>query len=145
MQTIADIMTHDVISIAPQDTLQAAAAIMKDTDIGVLPVVDGQRLVGMITDRDIAVRGVASGLPLESPVADIMSEDVLHCYDNQSVDEVLTDMGDMQTRRLPVLDHETEALVGIVSLGDLSQVDTDLSGEVLREVSSPSPPPPPMS
>ena len=145
MQTIADIMTPDVVSVSPQDTLQRAAQMMRDSDIGSLPVVDGQRLAGMLTDRDITIRAVAGGLSLDTPVVEVMSEDVLHCYDDQSVEDVLNDMGDMQTRRLPVLDHATEALIGIVSLGDLSHVDTMLSGDILREVSSPIPPAPPMS
>jgi len=145
MQTIADIMTRNVVSVSPQDTLQTAAQMMRDSDIGSLPVVDGQRLAGMLTDRDITIRAVAGGLSLDTPVVEVMSEDVLHCYDDQSVEDVLNDMGDMQTRRLPVLDHATEALIGIVSLGDLSHVDTGLSGDILREVSSPTPSAPPMS
>ncbi|MFL6710650.1 MAG: CBS domain-containing protein [Massilia sp.] len=145
MQTIADIMTRDVVSVSPQDTLQTAAQMMRDSDIGSLAVVDGQRLAGMLTDRDITIRAVAGGLSLDTPVVEVMSEDVLHCYDDQSVEDVLNDMGDMQTRRLPVLDHAREALIGIVSLGDLAHVDTGLSGDILREVSSSTPPAPPMS
>ena len=140
MQTIADIMTRELVSVAPHDSLREAAQRMRDADVGALPVVDGKRLVGMLTDRDITIRAVAEDLELDSPVEDIMSEDVLHCYDNQSVDDVLSDMGDLQTRRLPVLDHATEELVGIVSLGDLSRFDPSLSGDILREVSSPAPP-----
>jgi CBS domain-containing protein len=140
MQTIADIMTRDLECVAPQDSLREAARRMRDADIGALPVVDGQRLVGMLTDRDIAIRAVAEDLDLDTPVEDIMSEDVLHCYDDQTVEDVLNDMGDMQTRRLPVLDHNTEQLVGIVSLGDLALQDPTLSGDTLREVSSPAPP-----
>jgi CBS domain-containing protein len=83
---------------------------------------------------------VAEDLELDAPVEAIISEDVLHCYDDQSVEDVLNDMGDLQTRRLPVLDHETEELVGIVSLGDLSRFDPSLSGDTLRDVSSPAPP-----
>lgn len=140
MQTIADIMTRELVSVAPHDSLREAAQRMRDADVGALPVVDGKRLVGMLTDRDITIRAVAEDLELDAPVEDIMSEDVLHCYDDQSVEDVLSDMGDLQTRRLPVLDHETEELVGIVSLGDLSRFDPSLSGDILREVSSPAPP-----
>jgi CBS domain-containing protein len=140
MPTIADIMTRELVSVAPHDSLREAAQRMRDADVGVLPVVDGHRLVGMLTDRDITIRAVAEDLELDAPVEAIMSEDVLHCYDDQSVEDVLSDMGELQTRRLPVLDHETAQLVGIVSLGDLSRFDPSLSGDTLRDVSSPAPP-----
>ncbi len=139
MQTIAEIMTREVISVSPQETVQRAAQIMKDTNIGALPVCDGQRLVGMITDRDIAIRAAAAGNePDDTRVEEIMSEDVLHCFDNQSVDAVLEDMGDMQVRRVPVLDHATQMLVGIVALADLAQRDVGDTEKTLKEVSAPT-------
>src|SRR5690349_8120916 len=108
MQTIAEVMTRDVVSVTPQDTVRRAAQMMDEMDVGALPVCDGQRLVGMITDRDITVRAASMGQePEGTTVAEVMTEDVLHCLDNQSVDEVLEDMGDVQIRRIPVLDHET--------------------------------------
>lgn len=139
MQTIADVMTRDVMTVTPQDTISRAAHIMKEMDIGSLPVCDGQRLVGMITDRDIAVRGAATGQePDDTLVGELMTEEVLHCYDNQSVEEVLEDMGDVQIRRVPVVDHDTDMLIGIVSLGDLSSIEAEGVDETLREISAPS-------
>jgi CBS domain-containing protein len=141
MQTIADVMTHDVMSVTPQETIRQAAQLMKQLDVGSLPVCDGQRLVGMITDRDIAVRGASTGQePDDTMVGELMTEEVLHCYDNQSIDEVLEDMGDVQVRRVPVIDHETDMLVGIVSLGDLSAIKAEGVDETLREISAPSEP-----
>ncbi|MES2741021.1 MAG: CBS domain-containing protein [Pseudomonadota bacterium] len=139
MQTIAEIMTRDVISVSPQDTVRRAAQIMKETNIGALPVCDGQRLVGMITDRDIAIRAAAAGNePDDTRIEEVMSEDVLHCFDNQSVDEVLQDMGDLQVRRVPVLDHETQMLIGIVAFADLAQRDVEDTEKTLKEVSAPT-------
>lgn len=141
MQTIAEIMSRDVVVVAPQDSIMQAAELMEDLDVGSLPVCDGQRLVGMITDRDITVRGVTAGqTPDETLVEEVMSEDVLYCYGNQSVEEVLEDMGDLQIRRMPVLDAETDELIGIVALGDLSTEDVEGVDDALRDISSLSEP-----
>ncbi len=137
MQTIAEIMTRDVVTVSPQDSISHAAELMEDMDIGSLPVCDGQRLVGMITDRDITVRGVAAGqTPDETLVEEIMTEDVLYCYGDQTVQEVLEDMGDLQIRRMPVLDSTTDELIGIVALGDLSIEHVDGVDEALRDISA---------
>lgn len=138
MQTIAEIMTREVVTVSPQDSISHAAELMEDMDIGSLPVCDGQRLLGMITDRDIAVRGVAAGqTPDETTVEEIMTEDVLYCYGDQSVEEVLEDMGDLQIRRMPVLDAETDELIGIVALADLSIEHAEGVDETLRDISVP--------
>lgn len=138
MQTIADIMTRDVVTVSPQDSISHAAELMEDMDVGSLPVCDGQRLVGMITDRDITVRGVAAGqIPDETLVEEIMTEDVLYCYGDQTVEEVLEDMGDLQIRRMPVLDSTSDELIGIVALGDLSIEQADGVDEALRDISTP--------
>src|SRR4051812_38265635 len=111
MQTIADVMTRDVRSVSPQETIRRAAQIMDEMNVGALPVCDGQRLVGMITDRDITVRAASVGEgPEDTLVEEIMTEDVVHCFDDQPVDEVLQDMRDIQIRRVPVVDHETHSL-----------------------------------
>jgi CBS domain-containing protein len=138
MTLIRDIMTRGVETIARDATLQEAAARMRALDVGVLPVCDGPALAGMVTDRDIAVRGVAEGMvPQESRVADVMTEDVRWCAEDETVESVLEEMGDQQVRRLAVLNAARE-VVGIVTLGDLAtrepKVHTD---EALREISSP--------
>jgi CBS domain-containing protein len=116
---VSDCMTRNVKMTSPRETLQNAAIMMADLDAGVLPVSNGDRLVGMITDRDIAVRGIASGKGPEALVEDIMSREVRYCYEDDDSDEVLQNMGDIQVRRLPVLNRE-KRLVGIVSLADLA-------------------------
>lgn len=117
---IKDLMTRDVGLIDPARTISEASRMMKDDDVGVLPVAEDDRLVGMISDRDIVVRAVADGKdPAATPVRDAMSERILCCYEDQSPEDVAANMGENRVRRLPVLNHD-KRLVGIVSLGDLS-------------------------
>jgi CBS domain-containing protein len=140
MQTIQDIMTRDVQTMSPQETVQRAAQLMDELNVGAIPVLDGDKLVGMITDRDITVRSVAAGQnPVSTKVADVMSTDVRTCTAGQSVEEVLDTMGDVQIRRIPVLDEQSR-VIGIVSLGDVATkhaADVDLA---LDEISTPSEP-----
>ena len=137
MTRIRDIMTRDVEVIQRDDTLQHAAQRMRALDVGSLPVCDGPALAGMVTDRDITVRGVAEGLlPQESKVADVMTEDVRWCRPDDTVEQVLEQMGDAQVRRLAVL-NEAREVVGIVALGDLATRQSGDTDEALREISSP--------
>jgi len=140
MQTIQEVMTRDVQTISTQDTVQRAAQLMDELNVGAIPVVDDSKLVGMITDRDITVRSVAVGQnPVSTQVADVMSTDVRTCTADQSVEEVLDTMGDVQIRRIPVLDAQSK-VIGIVSLGDVATrhaADVDLT---LDEISTPSEP-----
>jgi CBS domain-containing protein len=99
MKAISEVMTRDVTVIAPGDDLQRAAQLMRDLDVGALPVCDGKRLQGMITDRDITIRAVAEGLvPSAVRVSDVMSKEVAWCFEDQTVGEVLQHMGDQQIR-----------------------------------------------
>ncbi|MBU6438821.1 MAG: CBS domain-containing protein [Betaproteobacteria bacterium] len=152
MPHVSDIMTRDVRFIAPREKLQRAAQMMSELDVGALPVCDGNRLVGMVTDRDIIVRGTAAGhAPAEACVADVMTERVCWCFEDEPLDEVMRQMADSQVRRIPVVTRgEERRLVGIVALGDIAQRDgeaggregsaADSAGEVLRQVSDPSRP-----
>ncbi len=139
MTLIRDIMTRGVEVIQRDDTLQHAAQRMKALDIGSLPVCDGKALVGMITDRDITVRGVAAGMVAqESLVSDVMTEEVRWCLEDDTVEQVLEQMGDEQVRRLAVFDAGNE-IVGIVALGDLATRQSAPTDEALREISEQSP------
>lgn len=134
---VKEIMSKDVNIASPRDTLQEAARRMAQLDVGSLPVGDNDRLVGMLTDRDIAIRAVAEGLPPSSPVDQAMSREVKYVFEDEDVDEVAEQMGDLQVRRLPVLNRD-KRLVGIVSLGDVSRAAKPKdSGEALRDVSQP--------
>ena len=140
MKAISQVMTRDVTVVSPDDTVQQAAQVMRDINAGALPVCNGKRLVGMITDRDIAIRAVADGhSPASVRVSDIMSSEVLWCFEDQTVGEVLQQMGNQQIRRIPVINRNME-LAGIVSLGDLATtqgIDTD---STLEDISAPVPP-----
>jgi CBS domain-containing protein len=140
MQAISEVMTRDVTVIRPDSNVQEAARMMRDWNIGAIPVCDGKRLVGMITDRDITIRSAAEGKsPADVQVSEVMSDQVLWCFEDQTVGEVLQQMGDQQIRRIPVVSRNME-LTGVVSLGDLAtrhEADTD---SALEEISAPSAP-----
>jgi CBS domain-containing protein len=112
---------------------------MRDNDIGSVPVVEDDRLVGMVTDRDIVVRVLAdSGVVNGKTARDAMSPGVLYCFDDESVEAVLENMGDQQVRRLPVVNRD-KRLVGVVSLGDLAlSGKRKAAGEALQEISQPA-------
>jgi CBS domain-containing protein len=132
---VSEIMTRDVIVAAPGDTLQHAAKLMEENDFGVLPIGENDRLVGMLSDRDITVRAVARGLaPDSAQVRDVMTSDVKYVYDDESIEDAARNMESLQVRRLPVLNRE-KRLVGIVSLGDLSQCEPDDAGDALQGIS----------
>jgi CBS domain-containing protein len=139
---LREIMTRSVEVIRPDATLQDAAERMRSLDVGSLPVCDGERLVGMITDRDITVRATAKGSdPSTTQVRDVMTDEVVYCFEDQNVEEAARLMSERQIRRLVILNRD-KRLVGIVAMADLA-VDTDdeeMSGEVLEAVSEPSAP-----
>ncbi|HEV2611060.1 MAG TPA: CBS domain-containing protein [Noviherbaspirillum sp.] len=141
MQQIAEIMTRDVTSISPQESVRRAAQMMDELNVGAIPVCDGDKLIGMVTDRDITIRAVASGAsPDDTPVQQVMTSEVSWCFDDQQVDEVMEQMRDAQIRRIPVMDHNTHAMIGIVSLGDIATKHSAEVGRTLEEISSPSQP-----
>src|SRR5438067_1304974 len=134
---VSDTMTSDVGVINAEETLQQAARMMAGIDTGVLPVGEEGQLVGMITDRDIAVRGVAQGMSPNTKVRDVMTSEVMYCFADQDIDEVTENMGDLQVRRLPVLDRH-KRLVGIISLGDIAASQESLAAaEALRGIARP--------
>jgi len=137
MPNVADIMSTDVQVIGPKDTLRRAAQLMREQEIGALPVCDGDKLLGMLTDRDITVRGVAEGLdPDQTCASELMSSDVQFCTTDQDAQEAMRTMGDKQVRRLPVVDLDMK-LVGIVSLGDLALRQPGHVDQAVREISEP--------
>jgi CBS domain-containing protein len=135
---ISERMTRTVEIAAPAQTIREAAKLMADLDVGALPVGEDDRLVGMITDRDIVCRALAQGRGPDTPIRDVMSSEIRYCYEDQSIEDVARNMGDIQVRRLPVLNRD-KRLVGIVSLGDIAtgNQQPQRSGEALRDVSRP--------
>ncbi|HET9459866.1 MAG TPA: CBS domain-containing protein [Sphingomicrobium sp.] len=134
---VSEVMTRDVQTVRPDSTAQEAASFMLSEDAGSMPVSDGDRLIGMITDRDIAIRGVAKGHGPDTPVRELMTDQVISIRADDDVEEAATKMSQAQVRRLPVID-ENEKLCGIVSLGDLArEADDECAEEALEGVSQP--------
>ena len=133
---IRDLMTSDVQTVSPGDTVQQAAGFMLSADTGSIPVCDGEKVIGMITDRDIALRGIAAGKGPDCRVRELMSDNVIFARDTDDARTVATQMSDAQVRRLPVLDAD-EKLVGMISLGDLSrEAEQSVASEALEGVSA---------
>jgi CBS domain-containing protein len=139
---IAEIMTRDPEVVASDSFLQDAAMKMQELNVGMLPIRDGDRLVGMLTDRDITVRATAQGRdPTKTQVREVMTPDVIYCFEDQDVSQAAKLMQDKQIRRLPILSRE-KRLVGIVSLGDVAvhSGQQDTVSETIKEVSEPAEP-----
>lgn len=124
MKTIKDVMTPKCTWISPEASVADAAKIMREQDIGFLPVGENDRLIGVLTDRDIVTRVVATKKDTtEISVRDAMSKKLLYCFDDQDVDAATQNMAAMQVRRLPVV-NRAKRLVGTVSFADLATAAT---------------------
>jgi CBS domain-containing protein len=141
---VKDIMTRKVETVYADTPLANVAEKMRSHDIGILPVYDGDTLVGTITDRDITVRATANGLhPQMIRSQDVMTRNVVSCFEDQDVDEAGRIMQENKVRRLPVINQHRK-LVGILSIGDiaLGTGDTKLVGVAIQKVSMPDAPKP---
>lgn len=138
---LRDVMTADPKYVTPDCTLQEAARIMDDLNVGTLPVCVDGHLLGMVTDRDITCRCIAVGKDPQTRIAEAMSEGPLWCRDDDTVDDARAKMAERQIRRVPVIDKD-DRLVGIVSLGDIATKSGDIAkaGDTMTEVSNPSEP-----
>jgi CBS domain-containing protein len=139
---VGEIMATNVERVRPDDTIQEAAFLMKERNIGLLPVCDLERFVGMVTDRDIAIRAVAAGRdPKSTRVHAVMTPDFICCHVDDEVDDAARLMRERRVRRIVVLDSR-KYLVGILSLGDLAAADHNpcRAGEVLQAVTEPTVP-----
>ncbi|TDV21069.1 CBS domain-containing protein [Paraburkholderia caballeronis] len=116
---VREIMSRDVVHVAPSTTIREAAGLMARYDIGALPVCDGRRMVGMVTDRDLAVRALAVGAAPDTAVEEVATATVEWCCEDDDVDLVQQRMADAQVRRVPVV-NEARELVGTLSLGDIA-------------------------
>ncbi len=137
---VRDVMSREVQATTPHTSLREAAELMKELDVGPLPVCDGARLIGMITDRDIIVRAVADGQDcFEGKVRDVMSMDVAFCREEDDITVATRLMREKQVRRLPVLDRD-QRLIGIIALSDvaLNTGDTQAAAQTLQAVSEPN-------
>ena len=134
---VSEIMTRDVCIARPDHTIEDVARMMLAIDAGLLPVGDDDRLLGTITDRDIAVRAIAEGKGPKTPVSEVISQDVKYCFEDEDSAHVAQNMGELQVRRLPVLNRD-KRLVGILSLGDMAVANgPDPAAEALCAISEP--------
>ncbi|MQW90071.1 CBS domain-containing protein [Sinorhizobium saheli] len=121
--------------IGPETDLRTVARIMKDEDIGALPVGENDRLIGMVTDRDITLRALANGHDVSELTArDVMTRDIVYCRTTESVEDAIHLMETRKIRRLPVI-NEQKRMVGMLSLGDISHCTSQqLTGELVKAV-----------
>ena len=132
-----EIMTSNVQTANRTTTLREIAALMRDGDVGVMPVVENGRLVGIVTDRDIVVRAIAEGKNIDTPVGDVMTTEIYSVKPDDFAFEAIRLMGDRQVRRIPVV-SETGELAGIIAMADvaLEMEDEREIAETLEEISS---------
>jgi len=133
---VRQVMSNEVQTVSPDDTIQKAASLMSDIDCGSLPVAENDRLAGVVTDRDIALRAVAKGkAPNQCKVREVMSQGVKYVFEDEDTESASENMSRLQVRRLPVLNRQ-KRLVGIVALGDLAtKQDGPVAGTALRGIS----------
>lgn len=132
---VEDVMTVDVELASPDLTIHEAARIMRDHDIGSLPVGEDDELTGMITDRDITCRATADGRdPNKTRIRDVLSKDIACCYDDQTVADAAELMKKKHVRRLAVLSRQ-KRMVGLLSVDDVAHCSPELAGEILDTVS----------
>jgi len=133
----SDIMTRDVRTATPQMTLGKVAQMMRDGDMGSVPVVEDGRLIGIVTDRDIVVRCIAEGRGADAAVKEAMTTEIFAVKPDDFVFEAVRLMGDKQVRRIPVV-ADGGKLAGIISMADIAlETEDDLEiAETLEEISS---------
>lgn len=133
----SEIMTKNVRTATRETSLREAAAMMRDGDVGAVPIVDGGKLVGIVTDRDIVVRVVAEGLDADTSISEAMTTELFTVTPDDFVFEAIRLMGDKQIRRIPVINNEG-VLAGIIAMADvaLESEDEREIAETLEEISS---------
>jgi len=136
-----EIMTSKLECVTPQDSVSEAARIMRDRDVGIVPVVDDRstnRLAGVITDRDITVRCIAEGRDGSCTVSEVMSSDIITARPDDDVNRIMERMGADQVRRVPVVDDD-HRIVGIIAQADIAlEGPSDKKvGEVVERISEP--------
>jgi CBS domain-containing protein len=135
-QRIDDVMTSDPRSLASRASVVEAARLMRDEDVGSVPIVEGDKLAGTVTDRDIAIRVVAEGKdPSSVTVGEIASRELVTVDPKQHLDDALRLMARHQVRRLPVVE-EDGTLVGIVAQKDVAMNASEVeTGQVVEDIS----------
>ena len=135
-QNIRDVMTSNPCTIDAEKSVAYAAKMMREEDVGLAPIVEGDKLIGMLTDRDIAIRVVAEGrIPDQVTVREVASKQVVTIDPQQDLDEALRIMAKHQVRRLPVVEEDGR-LVGVVAQADVAREGDDKeTGQLVQEIS----------
>lgn len=130
---VRDCMTEHAKWIGPDTPLADAAKLMRDENIGCLPIGENDRLIGMLTDRDICVRGVAEACdPRGTKASEIMSKGLVWCFDDQEIAEAARLMEEKNVHHMPVMSRD-KRMIGVLSLADLARkVPQTMFGELSR-------------
>lgn len=133
---IREVMTSNPRTVDPTTSIIDAARMMRDEDVGPIPIVDNNQCAGILTDRDIVLRVVAAGKdPSTTTVGDVASRDVITIDPDQTLEEGARLMAQHQVRRLPVCEEDGQ-LVGIIAQADLALTASErTTGEVVEEIS----------
>jgi CBS domain-containing protein len=133
---IRDLMTANPCSVDADKSVAYAAKMMRDEDVGLAPIVEGDKLIGTVTDRDIAIRVVAEGKdPEQTTVREVASTNLVTIDPQQDLEEALRLMAKHQVRRLPVVEEDGR-LVGVVAQADVAKHGDDAqTGQVVQEIS----------
>lgn len=143
MTKCSEVMTKNPVTALPMDTVDHVAQLMKQQDIGPVPVVENQqtkKLIGIVTDRDLAIKVVAAGRdPKQTRVDEVMTRELVTCHANDNLQKALDLMGAHQVRRIPVVD-DRGAIVGIIAQADVAtRVEVpDKTAELVEEISEPT-------
>ena len=136
---VKDIMSKDLVSLSSDDSIERAAQLMKQFDVGSIPVCSQEKLVGIVTDRDITLKSVAAGNSSNSQkISDVMTSNPVTGTPDMDIHDAARIMSQQQIRRLPIIQDNN--LVGIVSLGDISVEPNlqDNAEEALKNISEPA-------
>lgn len=140
MTKCSNVMTRNPVCAQPEDTVVNVARLMKENDIGPVPIVeshDSKKLVGIVTDHDLALKVVAAGRdPQTTPVREVMTTNVITCRDDDDIEAALDAMATQQLRRIPVVD-DGNMLLGIIAQADIAtrMNRPEKTGEVVKEIS----------
>ncbi|SRR6266498_1840949 len=140
MTTCSDVMTRNPVCAQPEDTVANVARLMKEKDIGPVPIVEdkiSKKLLGIVTDRDLAIKVVAEGRdPKTTTVKEVMTKDVVTCRADDDIESTLAAMSRNQLRRIPVVD-DGNMLVGIIAQADVAtrMDEPEKTAEVVKEIS----------
>jgi predicted transcriptional regulator len=125
MHKLKDAMTQDPIVVTADSTILEVAVIMRDYDVGMMPVVKNDNLIGVITDRDIVIRAVSEDMDMQTKIIDVMSDEIFCGYEDDTFQRAAELMIKNHVRRLPVVNRDNR-LVGMVSLSDMAEARSEI-------------------